>query len=370
MALLGFLVFLDGHQVHRAHFVEPLLQRLDLLRHGVPIRRRAARRHFFRRQRLHLGRAFVGVGDGDALAADVVEVEVVFLLDSFAQVLDGHVFLRQFHFQRAALVLQFGQPAALRAQIFLARRNLRSPAHSFAPSSSAVCALTCSRSCCNRSIWRARILNLRFRLLLARDERRNTRRGAARRAGSIRGCAVPAPAAAGGTTRKLLLGRQRDLAFGQRRVGGIALLAQIFQFRRERGDLFLRRRVRALPSSPDLRRQRLAFLQAFLLLRGQALDFKNDRLDFLVQQPVGILQRVEFALARGDGDFLLAQFRLRLLQAGLQFRLLAQQRAAFAAASSATRSCNSASSACKFGDLVFAAENGSRAPCRLPLPFK
>ena len=47
--------------------------------------------------------------------------------------------------------------------------------------------------------------------------------------------------------RKLLLRRERDLAFGQRGVRRVALLAQIFQFSRERGDLFLRRRVRAFP---------------------------------------------------------------------------------------------------------------------------
>ena len=38
VALLGFLVFLDGHQVHRPHFVDALLQRLDLLRHRRPNR--------------------------------------------------------------------------------------------------------------------------------------------------------------------------------------------------------------------------------------------------------------------------------------------------------------------------------------------
>ena len=33
-----------------------------------------------------------------------------------------------------------------------------------------------------------------------------------------------------------------------------------------------------------LRRQRAAFLRAFLFLRGEALHFVNDRVDFLVQQ--------------------------------------------------------------------------------------
>ena len=40
----------------------------------------------------------------------------------------------------------------------------------FRPMVSAVCALTCSRSCCKRSIWRLGILNLGLRLLLAGDE--------------------------------------------------------------------------------------------------------------------------------------------------------------------------------------------------------
>ena len=158
--------------------------------------------------------------------------------------------------------------------------------------------------------------------------------------------------------RQLFLRRERHLAFGQRGVGGVALLAQIFQFRRERGDLFLAGAF-ARFQFVQLRRQRAAFLQTFLLLRGEALDFKNHRLDFLVQQPVGILQRVELAFARGDGDFLLAQFRLRLLQARLQFRLLAQQRAAFAAHLGHAM-LDFRQFAVQFGDLVFAAENRGR----------
>ena len=49
---------------------------------------------------------------------------MIFLLDPLAQVLHRHVLLRQFHVQGAALVLQFRQPAALPAQIFLARRDV------------------------------------------------------------------------------------------------------------------------------------------------------------------------------------------------------------------------------------------------------
>jgi len=68
ITLLGFLVFLDGHEVHRADFVEPLLQGLDLLRDGLPIRGRARRRHFFRRQHVHFRRAFVGKRDGECIS--------------------------------------------------------------------------------------------------------------------------------------------------------------------------------------------------------------------------------------------------------------------------------------------------------------
>ena len=64
------------------------------------------------------------MGDGEALAADVVEIEVIFRLHFLAQVLDGHVLLRQFHIKSAARVLDFRQPVALRTQRFVALRNL------------------------------------------------------------------------------------------------------------------------------------------------------------------------------------------------------------------------------------------------------
>ena len=62
-------------------------------------------------------------------------------------------------------------------------------------------------------------------------------------------------------------------------------------------------------------RERFAFLQAFAFLRGEAINLEHDGLNLLTKQPRGILQRFELAFARGNGDFLLAQFRLRLLQA-------------------------------------------------------
>ena len=124
VALLGLLVFLDGHQVHRPHLVNALLQVLDLPGDGRPIGGGAGGGHFLGRHHVHLGRAFVGVGNGDALAANAVEADVVFLLDPLAQVLHRHVLLRQLHFEGAALLLQLGQPPALLAQTFLARGDV------------------------------------------------------------------------------------------------------------------------------------------------------------------------------------------------------------------------------------------------------
>ena len=72
-------------------------------------------------------------------------------------------------------------------------------------------------------------------------------------------------------------------------------------------------------------RQARALLQALLFLRGQALDFIDDRVNLLMQQPLRILQRVELALVRGNSHFLRPKFLLRLLQPGLKLGLLALQ---------------------------------------------
>ena len=92
---------------------------------------------------------------------------MIFLLDPLAQVLHGHVFLRQFHVQRAALVLQFRQPAALPAQIFFARRDFRFLRIFLRKQFRRlrVHLLALMRQTLNLA---ARILDLRFRLFLAR----------------------------------------------------------------------------------------------------------------------------------------------------------------------------------------------------------
>jgi len=116
MALLGLLVFLNGHQVDRADLVQPPLQGGNLFRDRRPVGRHPAGGHFLRRQGVDLGRAFLGQSDGDAFAADVVQGDLVFFADAVAEILDGHVLLGQFHLCGPAPLLEFGQAAPPPAQ--------------------------------------------------------------------------------------------------------------------------------------------------------------------------------------------------------------------------------------------------------------
>ena len=125
VALLGLLVFLDGHQVHGPHLVNALLQALNLLRHCIPIGGHPRGSHFFRRHHMHLGRPFIGKRNGDALAANIVELEMILLLDALPQVLNGHVLLRQLDFDRAPLLLQVAQSPPLLPQALFTRSNVR-----------------------------------------------------------------------------------------------------------------------------------------------------------------------------------------------------------------------------------------------------
>ena len=134
IALLGFLVFLDRHQIHRPHFIDALLQRCDLLA------QRASQSVAAPLAAISSGVSvctFAGpssaIGDRDAFAANVVEVEMIFLLDALAQVLHRHVLLRQFDFdRRSRCCCASVRSAALLAQIFL---------HAMMISSSCVCLL-------------------------------------------------------------------------------------------------------------------------------------------------------------------------------------------------------------------------------------
>ena len=118
---------------------------------------------------------------------------------------------------------------------------------------------------------------------------------------------------------------QRDFVFGQAGVFAIPLQPQIFHLGSHLGYLNLSLLLEAI--------QRLClvsqcgpFLLPFLLLRGQALNFVNYRLDFLVKQALRILEGLELAFTRGNGHFLRSEFGLGVFEAGLKVELLALQR--------------------------------------------
>ena len=124
VARLGLLVFLDGGVVHGPEVVELRLERRDLLGDFVPIRGHASVRHFVGRDGLDLRRALVGEGNGDALAADVVEDELILLLDALAEVLHLHRFLRQLDVDRATAALKLAELLAALAQAFFAQLDV------------------------------------------------------------------------------------------------------------------------------------------------------------------------------------------------------------------------------------------------------
>ena len=347
VALFGLLVFVDGDEVDRPHFVDAFLQDGHLLRHGIPVSGSAAGGHLFGRERADPGRTFVGKCDGDALAANLVEVHLIFLLDPFPQVLHRHVFLRQFHLETAALILQFAQTPPLLAQVLLAHGDVARQGfplrHQLRRLRAHLLAFVLQAA--HRP---ARFFNLRLGLRLARGERVNF--------------GAPPPGQLGQFLlfpegiRQLFLGRQGDPGFSHGRGGGVALPAQRFKAGVQIVQLPLQLPFVTLQFA-DPRRQRPALLLSFLFLRRQALDFVNDRVDFLVQHPPGILQRVVLAFARGDVDFLCAQFVLRLLQARLQRGLFAHQHS-FAAARVADLILQAGQVPLQLGDLVFSSQNG------------
>ena len=124
MTLFGFFVFLDCDQINGSHFVKPLLQISNLRCHCFPIGGHTGGGHLLRTEGLNFRRPLVRDRNGDAFAADVVQPELVFLLNAFAEVLHGHILLRQLDFEGAALLLQFGQPAALFPQALFAGRDI------------------------------------------------------------------------------------------------------------------------------------------------------------------------------------------------------------------------------------------------------
>ena len=166
VALLGFLVFLNGDEVHGTDLIQPLLQRLDLQLNGRPVGSTPpAAISSAASASAPSSQALIRHRDGDAPAPDVVEVHMIFLLDPFPEILDGHVFLRQFDIERTC-----ASPARSElicrlsfAQRFPSRAVTSFSCDCFCSSNPAVPALTCSRSCCSRcSICRRESLHFRL----------------------------------------------------------------------------------------------------------------------------------------------------------------------------------------------------------------
>ena len=349
IALLGFLVFLDGDQIHRAHFVEALLQRVDLFGNRVPIRSRARWRPFLPGVKtLHPCRAFVGKGDGDALAANIVQVEVIFLLDAFAQVLHGHVFLRQLDFERAALFLDIrSETPALFAQAILRESRCRLPGLLLFERELRGLGVDLFAVMPQFFDTAAGILDFGLGLRLRLTKEPSSARRCSNELVQLARCAVRQRSlllSEGGA--HLFLRGQRDFAFSQLRSWLCRVAAAKPPAARVKSATCCCRLAFASFQSAALLGQPGPLLQAFLLLRGQALDFINHGVDLLMQQALGILQCVEFAFMRGDGDFLRPQFGLRLLQAGLQARFAQLWSAPLRRLTSVTCSCSWASADC------------------------
>ena len=209
---------------------------------------------------------------------------MIFLLDFLAQVLNRHIFLREFNLDSAALVLQFRQPAALRTQILVARSDFRF-LRIFLREQSGGLRVHLLAFVLQFFNLPARFHDFRFRQFLARNERRTFAFALPDDLGQFLNPLRERLLLLAERSCQLFIRRERDFTFGQRGVRNVALLPQTFQFSRERNDLFLRAALGRF-KFVQLRRQRVPFLQTFLFLRREALDFKNDRVNFLVQQPV------------------------------------------------------------------------------------
>jgi hypothetical protein len=224
ITLFGFLVFLDGDQIDRPHFIQSLLQRFDLFGDGGPIGRNTGLGHLFGRRHVDLRRAFVGKCDRDALAANVIQVNVILLLNALTKALNGHILLGQLNIERSTLFLQRGQAPALFTQVFFARCDfgiarllLREQFRRLGIHLFALVAQGFDTS--------ARLLNLGFGLGFAIHAVGNLTASLLgdlpELVNALLDCFLLLPKG----RAQLLLAGQRDLVFRERRVGSVTLLA-------------------------------------------------------------------------------------------------------------------------------------------------
>ena len=252
---------------------------------GVPIRGRAAARHFFGRQRFNFGRAFIGESDRDAFAADVVEIDLIFLLNALRAGFARPCFSARVRLRSCRVAAEVRSGGGVARADFLRAWQLPLPAPAF---------------------WPIKFRSLRVHLLAFVLKRFDLRRDSAisdsacalrlmndgnfaaallRRVGSVRECAVrKALLLLAERSAKLFFGRESDFAFRQgrcwrrRAVGAVAPSAL---FSSVTCSCNSRSRSSKLV---DLRGQAFArFCKPSCFLCGEALDFVNDRVDFLVQ---------------------------------------------------------------------------------------
>ena len=227
------------------------------------------------------------IGDGDAFAADVVQVDLIFLLDALAQVLHGHVLLRQFDFDacRAAAGIRSSDGVA-RAKLPRASQ-FRFPALLSGRASSAAWALTCSRSMLQaiQSARRDSWISVPPVLAVEESDETSARRCSTSCASSRMRCSSDCccwrneAQICSSVASATLLSVNAALAPSR-------CWRRFFEVGGELGDLLLAMPRSRASSSPTCAAKRGALLQSFLFLRGEALDFVNDCIDLLMQQRV------------------------------------------------------------------------------------
>ena len=200
-------------------------------------------------------------------------------------------FLRQFDFDRAALLLEFGQADGVARASFSSRVGI---------SASWVC--FCASEFGRLGVDLFALMLKRFDLRCADSwisgsacslrltkEAHSARRCSMNWLSSRMRC----------SSSLLLLAKEAQICSSvaratllsvKRGIGRVALLAQELPVQRSARSPAPGESVRALPVRPRWLHSSARFCKPSCFLRGEALDFVNDRIDFLMQQALRILQ--------------------------------------------------------------------------------
>ena len=112
VALLGFLVLLDGNEVHRPHAVHAILQLGNLVLDTFPVCLQPLGLHLLEGGHGDLDLARVSLGGLEVLHLHFAQIDLVLGLHSLAEVFDHHVVLRQLNLELRAALLRFAQLGA------------------------------------------------------------------------------------------------------------------------------------------------------------------------------------------------------------------------------------------------------------------